>query len=152
MKFKKSDDQQTKNSKMGVRKKGVEEKLENVLLGCVVYTKKKIKKRGGLVWKCVGLYVVGCVRELTYPLPTWGTDELHSNSVWTRPQRLDATKRSSVSTQYSKEHQTITCTGLIFRFAIYEQWERWEQWKMIFTTQQNESIKRQKGVNIKIGI
>jgi hypothetical protein len=51
MKFKKSDDQQTKNSKMGVRKKGVEEKLENVLLGCVVYTKIQYKnqEKGGLV-------------------------------------------------------------------------------------------------------
>ena len=45
---------------MGVRKKGVEEKLENVLLGCVVYTKIKYKnqEKGRVNLKMCGNVVV----------------------------------------------------------------------------------------------
>ena len=58
---------------MGVRKKGVEEKLENVLLGCVVYTKIKYKnqEKGKVSLKmCGNVCCEVCNEELSYPLPT----------------------------------------------------------------------------------
>ena len=74
MKFKKSDDQQTKNSKMGVRKKGVEEKLENVLLGCVVYTKIKDKnqEKGRVSLKMCGIVCCGMCKRVDVSSPYVG--------------------------------------------------------------------------------